>query len=347
MVPQVTAAAPLRFARHHANATLLPDGTVLVTGGSRVPGASDRRMGVLEPELWTPPPPYGTGASPGGTWTTLASMAEVRMYHSTAVLLPDGRVLSAGGEENKVYNPFVPNVDNHCTGEVFSPPYLFSGGQPATRPTITGVNGATSGASGAIGPYAVSYGQPFTVQTPDAANARVTLVRLSSVTHSFNMNQRYLEPVSSYVNPTTRQVTVPTQNDCPPGHYLLYVVNSAGVPSQAKVIAVTPGSCLPAPTLAVVLGSNSTCDKTAYATLSGFSPGTGTTIRWTINGAVAPGFTGQATALFGLDLCHPQATFGVEIWDAACGWSPYLTSQSIGPYTFPNTCSCLYTPGGP
>ena len=127
--PVVAVAAPLRYARHNVNATLLPDGTVLVTGGSRVPGFRDKSQGVLEAEIWTPTAGPNGPTGPG-TWTTVASMAEARMYHSTAALLPDGRVLSAGGEEVIKYNPFRPNIDNHCTAELYSPPYLSRGPRP-------------------------------------------------------------------------------------------------------------------------------------------------------------------------------------------------------------------------
>ena len=104
--------APMRHARHHLNATLLPDGTVLVTGGSRILSAGNQNMGVLEAKIWTPMPGPDGPTGPG-TWTTVAPMAEARMYHATAVLLPDGRVLSAGGEEVIDYDPFVPNNNNH------------------------------------------------------------------------------------------------------------------------------------------------------------------------------------------------------------------------------------------
>ena len=103
-------------------------------------------------------------------WTTLDSSLPIpRVYHSTAVLLPDGRVLSMGG-----------NGDPQKNSEIYSPPYLFKG----TRPTITSA------------PTSVVYGQSFFVQTPDAAAiSKVTMLRLSSVTHSFNMSQ-YINTLS-------------------------------------------------------------------------------------------------------------------------------------------------------
>src|SRR5438874_12786465 len=138
------------------NATLLPDGKVLVTGGSR--GIEDPNTKPSDPayasELWDPAT---------GTWTTMASLTKIRSYHSIALLLPDGRVLSAGG------------TFGGASAEIYSPPYLFKG----SRPTITSA------------PASVGYGQSFFVGTPDATSiSKVTLITLSSVTHGFNMDQR-------------------------------------------------------------------------------------------------------------------------------------------------------------
>src|SRR5207248_1407897 len=95
------------------------------------------------------------------TWTTLASISGYRGYHSIAVLLPDGRILSAGGKS--------------ASAEIFSPPYLFKG----VRPSILWVS------------RKIPYGKRFSVASPDAATiSKVTLIRLSSVTHTFNQNQR-------------------------------------------------------------------------------------------------------------------------------------------------------------
>lgn len=95
-VAAFTAAAPMQLARTFVTATLLADGSVLATGGLSSTGTNDAPA-VLPAELWSPPPPYGTGAAGTGTWTTMAAMAVPRQYHSTAVLLPDATVLSLGG----------------------------------------------------------------------------------------------------------------------------------------------------------------------------------------------------------------------------------------------------------
>jgi hypothetical protein len=148
-----------------------------------------------------------------GKWTTMDSITVYRGYHSTALLLPDGRVLSAGGEQTG------------ASAEIYSPPYLFKG----ARPTITS------------GPSSVKYGQVFLVSTPDAANiSQVTWIRLSSVTHSFNQNQR-LNHLQFAQASGGLNITAPANaNLAPPGHYMLFLVNSNGVPSVASIIQITP-----------------------------------------------------------------------------------------------------------
>jgi hypothetical protein len=115
--PAWRATNPMSIQRVLHNLTILADGTVLTTGGSTeaasVPSASAI---VYAAELWNPT----TEA-----WTTLSSMQTQRLYHSTTTLLPDGRVLVAGG--GRAFTP------NQLNAEIFSPPYLLKG----TRPTIT------------------------------------------------------------------------------------------------------------------------------------------------------------------------------------------------------------------
>ena len=102
-------------------------------------------------------------------------MSHYRLYHTTALLLPDARVLVAGSGE-----PAATGLTDDLTAEIFSPPYLFNAdGTPATRPVISSV------------PAKLTYGAAFTVRTASAAEiTKVMLVRLSAVTHAFNMNQR-------------------------------------------------------------------------------------------------------------------------------------------------------------
>lgn len=213
--PTVTQMAPLSQPRYWANMTILPTGEVLVTGGSSV----ENRTGVAyHAELWNPAT---------RTFTRLASEERSRLYHSLALLLPDGRVLSAGGG--------APGPELNLNAQIFSPPYLFrkdGSGAPATRPAATNV------------PAASGYNAAFTVTTDVAPTsiARVTLVRMSSVTHSFNMDQRFNELSITARNPTERTLTVmspPNANHAPPGYYLLFVIDTAGVPSVGKVIRIS------------------------------------------------------------------------------------------------------------
>ena len=196
--------APMSVARRHHTGTLLPDGTVLVTGGTAGAGHNNPDAPTLSAELWDP----ATEA-----WTTLASGSVPRLYHSAALLLPDARVLVVGGERSAA------NVEPAV--EIFSPPYLFKGARPAL--------------SGA--PAQLAYGQRFRVQSPQAAGiGKVTLLRLSAVTHAFNMDQR--------INflPFTRGAGVlditapPNANLAPPGFYMLFLVDANGVPSVGSIV---------------------------------------------------------------------------------------------------------------
>jgi galactose oxidase len=197
----------MSYARRHLNATILPTGEVLVTGGTSGPGFSDEAQAVHAAELWDP----GTGK-----WTTLASNSVNRVYHSTSLLLRDGRVLHTGSGD-------AAGNTNHYDAEIFSPPYMFKG----TRPWMSSA------------PATVNYGEAFFVGTANpTAITRVTLVRTGSVTHAFDMNQRFNE--LSYVRTTGGlTVTAPASpNLAPPGHYLLFILNGNGVPSPARILRI-------------------------------------------------------------------------------------------------------------
>ncbi len=197
----------MEYARHHFDLTLLPTGEVLATGGVAGTAANDLKQAVFAAELWNPST---------GTWRTLASSRIPRGYHETAILLPDGRILKAGSGEGGGGIP-------QRNFEIFSPPYLFAG----PRPTIT------------TAPPAVAYGETFHVETPDAASiTKISFIRLGSTTHAFDMNQRY-QTLSFTADDTGLNVTVPdNRNITPPGHYMLFLLNAAGVPSEAKIIQV-------------------------------------------------------------------------------------------------------------
>jgi hypothetical protein len=193
---------PMNYGRVWANTVLLADGTVLVVGG----GASGSYTNpIYTPELYDPV---------SATWTVMAAQAAPRMYHSTALLLPDGRVLSAGQSQGT----------KQTTGEIYSPPYLFAG----ARPTISSE------------PASVGYGQQFTISTPDFASIkRVALVKPGAVTHSNNFDQRYVDlTYGSNGSGGLTATAPPDSNHAPPGWYMLFILNSAGVPSVASWVQV-------------------------------------------------------------------------------------------------------------
>jgi hypothetical protein len=199
----------MTYPRRQFNATLLPDGKVLVTGGTASAGFSELAGAVHAPELWDPAT---------GKWSIMASNQVTRVYHSTTLLLPDGRILSTGSGDG-------PGLPRELNAEIFSPPYLFRG----PRPVITGAPGE------------VGYGAAFYVPTPDAGRvARVTLVRLSSVTHAFDQNQRFSD-LSFRKTAGGLTVAAPeTRTAAPPGHYLLFILDGNAVPSAAKIIRFKP-----------------------------------------------------------------------------------------------------------
>ena len=194
--PTLRAIAPMAYARNRGSLTLLADGTVLVTGGIRdAPCTGPASPYVYHPELWDPATEQ---------WETLGPMQEDRVYHSTALLLRDGSVMVAGGE------------NNHKTAQIFRPPYLFKG----PRPVITAM------------PTEIKLGETFDVFTPDAANvAQVNLLRLGAATHAYDENQRFVTlPFVAGAGKVT--VDGPTSNyDAPPGYYMLFLISDLGVPS--------------------------------------------------------------------------------------------------------------------
>jgi Galactose oxidase-like, Early set domain/Bacterial Ig domain len=226
--PQVSATSPMAFGRRQHNLTVLADGSVLATGGNSSGAALvDMNAGVYPAELWNPA---------AGSWKTLASMAVTRQYHSTALLLPDGRVLSAGGGICGTCDQVGYLAKN---AEVFTPPYLFKkdgSGQLAPRPTIDSA------------PSSAGYGSQIQIATPDAASIqKVALVRLGAVTHSVNMEQRYV-PLSFTAGSSSLAATVPANvNVAPPGFYMLFIVDGAGVPSVAKMVRLDATAPPPPP----------------------------------------------------------------------------------------------------
>jgi hypothetical protein len=193
----------MHFPRRQHNAVILPDGKVFIVGGSSASGFDTSSSPVLPTEMWDPAT---------GQFTVMASIAVYRGYHSTALLLADGRVLSAGG------NVGGPNA------QLFSPPYLFTG----TRPSIESA------------PVSAGYGQTVFVGTPDAASiSKVTLLKQASVTHTNSMSQGF-QSLSFTKTSTGLNVTMPANaNLATPGYYMLFILNGSGVPSVGSVIQIS------------------------------------------------------------------------------------------------------------
>ena len=184
-VPSWQFTGSMALPRRQNNVTLLPDGKVLATGGSSADGFSEESGAVFYAEMWDPNT---------GQWTVMASHQEYRGYHSTALLLPDGRVLNSGG-------------DGHANAEVYSPPYLLDG----IRPTIISA------------PASIDYGETFSVETADTTDfGLLSFIRLGTVTHAHNWDQRACQlecTIDSLDVETTEghlSVTAPAQAaDCP------------------------------------------------------------------------------------------------------------------------------------
>jgi hypothetical protein len=225
--------APMSFPRSYENLTLLPDGNVLVTGGGTQSDGVDLAKAVLPAEIWNPDTE---------TWTTVASLQNGRLYHSTAILLRDGRVLMAGGGAYPAGG-----ATDQKNAEIYSPPYLFKG----ARPTISS------------SPASVTYGSSFTVNTPDAARiASVSLIRTPSVTHGFDQNQRFMRLNFTAGSGSLTVTAPPGASTAPPGDYMLSVVDTTGVPSVSSILDLSGPIDTTPPTVSLTA-------PTAGATVSG------------------------------------------------------------------------------
>ncbi|MFP5282142.1 MAG: ricin-type beta-trefoil lectin domain protein [Actinomycetes bacterium] len=215
--------------RRQHSLTILADGSVLATGGQSrsEDGLVDLDRPVFAAERWNPKTEE---------WTVLASVSRVRQYHSTASLLPDGRVLTGGG-----------GICSSCAQkgylekniEYYEPPYLFKSdgsGERASRPVI-------SSAPGTAG-----YGKTIAIGSAEAGSiAKIGLVRLGAATHGDDQGQRYV-PLPFTRSGTTLTATTPaTANIAPAGYYMLFATDSAGVPSVAKIIKLERPAPTPPP----------------------------------------------------------------------------------------------------
>jgi galactose oxidase len=211
----VTQTGSLAFARAYQNSVVLPDGQVFVAGGQSFAVPFSDQQSVFAGEIWS----ESTNA-----FTTVAAASVPRNYHSIALLLPDARVLVGGGGLCGAGC-----AQNHPDLEFYSPGYLFEpSGQPAARPAITAAPGTAA------------YNTPISVTTSAPVN-RFVFIRMGSVTHTVNNDQRRVPAAMTGPVGGTYTVTTPANSGvAPPGYYMLFALTSAGVPSVARIIRLGP-----------------------------------------------------------------------------------------------------------
>ena len=254
--------------RNNCCAVILPTGKVFMSGGVQDPVAPNAPViPVLQPELYDPGLNFTAGDFSGAEqWINLPAgdAATVpRGYHSVALLLPDGRVWTAGSTEGSLGT--TENAEKRV--EVYEPDYFANAG----RPEITSVVGN------------VSYNQSFVIATPQAASIkRVALIRCGSITHGFDSDQRYVGLGFQKGEGNTLVATAPPNgNLAPPGYYMLWLVDSQERPCKlAKFIRVSAQKCdiaLDISTYSKVeaqaAGSPALFSKAIYVIYDGFLPG--------------------------------------------------------------------------
>jgi galactose oxidase len=219
--------ADMAYPRAFSNAVVLPDGTVLVSGGQRRAKVFTDDEGAMYPELFNPSTM---------TWKILAPQAVPRNYHSVSILLADGRVFSGGGGLCYVAQGIGRSSANcnklvdHADGQIFSPPYLFNDdGSPATRPTIASLSADS-----------VIVGGKLTIEVETwMPGLKFALMRIGSVTHSVNSDQRRVPLVKVKGDGNMYTATLPDDSGILiPGAYYLFVVSNEGVPSIARTVQV-------------------------------------------------------------------------------------------------------------
>ncbi|SAK93213.1 oxidase [Caballeronia hypogeia] len=204
--------APMSYRRAFSNSVVLPNGQVVVVGGQTFAAPFSDDNAILTPELWDPAT---------NTFSPLAPQAVPRTYHSVALLLNDGRVLSGGGGLCGGCST------NHTDVEILTPPYLLNAdGSNASRPSLSSVPGDAQ------------LGTTIVVTASRGMRA-FALMRSSSVTHSLNNEQRRV-PLSFTVGSAGEyHLQIPSDPGVVvPGYYMLFALNSKGVPSVSRVLLV-------------------------------------------------------------------------------------------------------------
>ncbi|MFN7920475.1 MAG: galactose oxidase-like domain-containing protein [Bryobacteraceae bacterium] len=211
--PQWRFTAPMARRRVMCDGVLLPTGQIVVVGGSAKGARLMAAHPVLDVEMFDPETEQ---------WTTMAPMEVPRLYHATAMLAPDGRVMM-GGKDGSL-NSWPYHYPEHRI-EFFSPPYLFQGQRPVIR-TL---------------PQSVTYGEEFTIGCQDGSMVgSVVMMRPGSVTHSVNMNQRLVEV--ELVSQAAKTVKVVAPRDhfvAPEGYWMVFLISEEGVPSVARFVKLS------------------------------------------------------------------------------------------------------------
>lgn len=250
--------APMAYLRAFHNSVVLPNGQVVIIGGQTYAVGFSDNNSVLVPELFDPVTER---------FTSLPAMSVPRNYHSVALLLPDARVLSAGGGlcgQNC--------AANHADYQILSPHYLFKAdGQPAVRPVIRSA------------PDEVVYGSRIQVQLDSDVSA-FSIVRMSSTTHTVNNDQRRLSLNFRPLGGQLYEVDVPSNPGWAlPGHWMLFALNDDGVPSVAKIVRIHGTG---APVIAPIADQNTVLGA-AVNLLPAVTPGTSGTVSYSATGLPA------------------------------------------------------------
>ncbi len=242
---------PSQVGRRWSNSVVLPNGKVLLSGGSQT---ANQLVGVAyRPEIWDPATEK---------WSLMSAGQRSRLYHSTALLLKDGRVLVAGGG--------APGPEVNINAEIFSPPYLFDGSELAARPTIN------------FAPDEAPYGtEAFVAHPATDTISRVTLIKTSAVTHSFNMEQRFIELDFSDTTGGIR-VNLPESNTiATPGHYMMFLIDNKGVPSEGHIIRLSASATYSEPAYPVALTETESAQAGVPITLNVLANDIGTNLSVT------------------------------------------------------------------
>ena len=297
---------PMSQPRIEMNAVLLPSGKVLALGGST--NDEDATTASLNADLFD---------ADGSSMTSAGQNAFPRLYHSVALLLPDATVLVAGG------NPTRGTYEPHM--EIYSPAYLFAAdGSLAPRPAIT-----------SISPGVIGYGSTFQVQSPDAASiSSIVLVRAGAVTHAFDMDQRVVGMSFTAANGILTVTAPPNGNIAPPGYYLLFVLNAAGVPSIGSFVQLSASaqpvgdfSIAASPASQTVVASMATTYTVTISAISGFTGTVNLSVSGLPAGATASfnpasiSAAGSSTLTVNTSLTTPLGNYPLAITGASGGTS--------------------------